>query len=67
MVHGGLPFNLFMGGALDVAGFKKDLFYFYQSQWTKKPMIHMLPHWTHPRMKKGTVIPVWVYSNAEEV
>lgn len=67
LVHGGLPFNLFMGGALDVAGFKKDLFYFYQSQWTAEPMIHMLPHWTHPRMKKGTVIPVWVYSNTDEV
>ncbi|KAA5824823.1 DUF4982 domain-containing protein [Algibacter amylolyticus] len=67
LVHGGLPFNLFMGGALDVAGFKKDLFYFYQSQWTKETMIHMLPHWTHPRMEKGTIIPVWVYSNADEV
>jgi beta-galactosidase len=67
LVHGGLPFNLFMGGALDVAGFKKDLFFFYQSQWTDEPMIHMLPHWTHPRMGKGTVIPVWVYSNADEV
>lgn len=30
-------------------------------------MIHMLPHWTHPRMPKGTVVPVWVYSNADEV
>lgn len=67
LVHGGLPFNLFMGGALDVAGFKKDLFYFYQSQWTKETMLHMLPSWTHPRMEKETVIPVWVYSNAEEV
>ena len=67
LVHGGLPFNLFMGGAFDVAGFEKDLFYFYQSQWTKKPMLHILPHWTHPRMEKGTVIPVWVYSNADEV
>ncbi len=67
LVHGGLPFNLFMGGALDVAGFKKDLFYFYKSQWTKTPMLHMLPHWSHPRMEKGTVIPVWVYSNADEV
>ncbi|WP_203257121.1 sugar-binding domain-containing protein [Hyunsoonleella ulvae] len=67
LVHGGLPFNLFMGGALDVAGFKKDLFYFYKSQWTSAPMVHMLPHWTHPRMQKGTVIPVWVYSNADEV
>ncbi|APY11646.1 beta-galactosidase [Seonamhaeicola sp. S2-3] len=67
LVHGGLPFNLFMGGAIDVAGFKKDLYYFYQSQWTHEPMIHMLPHWTHPRMKKRTLIPVWVYSNADEV
>lgn len=67
LVHGGLPFNLFMGGALDVAGFKKDLFYFYQSQWTEETMLHMLPHWSHPRMEKGTKIPVWVYSNADEV
>ena len=67
LVHGGLPFNLFMGGALDVAGFEKDLYYFYQSQWTEEVMVHILPSWTHPRMKKGTAIPVWVYSNTDEV
>ncbi len=67
LAHGGLPFNLFMGGAIDVAGFEKDLFYFYQSQWTSEPMLHILPSWTHPRMEKGTVIPVWVYSNTDEV
>ncbi len=67
LAHGGLPFNLFMGGVLDVAGFQKDLYYFYQSQWTTKTMLHMLPGWTHPGMKEGTLIPVWVYSNAEEV
>ncbi len=66
-VHGGWPFRLFMGGAIDVAGFEKDLFYFYQSQWTEQPMVHILPHWTHPRMEAGTEIPVWVYSNADEV
>ncbi len=66
-VHGGWPFRAFMGGALDLAGFKKDLFYFYQSQWTREPMVHILPHWTHPRMELGTMIPVWVYSNADEV
>ena len=66
-VHGGWPFRAFMGGAMDLAGFKKDLFYFYQSQWTDRPMVHILPHWTHPRMKLGTVIPVWVYSNCDEV
>lgn len=66
-VHGGWPFRLFMSGAIDVAGFEKDLFYFYQSQWTDEPMVHILPHWTHPKMKEGTLIPVWVYSNCEEV
>tara|TARA_R110002167_G_scaffold137291_1_gene324190 strand:- start:504 stop:3608 length:3105 start_codon:yes stop_codon:yes gene_type:complete len=66
-VHGGWPFRLFMGGALDVAGFKKDLFYFYKSQWTDKPMVHLLPHWTHPNMPIGTKIPVWAYSNCQQV
>ncbi len=66
-VHGGWPFRLFMGGALDVAGFEKDLFYFYQSQWTKEPMVHILPHWTHPTLEKDTKIPVWVYSNCDVV
>ena len=67
LAHGGWPFRLFMGGIIDVAGFEKDLFYFYQSQWTEKPMAHILPHWTHPHMPKGTLVPVWVYSNADEV
>ena len=66
-VHGGWPFRAFMGGTIDLAGFPKDLFYFYQSQWTETPMVHLLPHWTHPRMKSGTPIPVWAYSNADRV
>ena len=66
-VHGGWPFRAFMGGALDLAGFEKDLFYFYQSQWTDEPTVHVLPHWTHPKMAAGTGIPVWVYSNCDEV
>jgi beta-galactosidase len=32
-----------------------------------EPMIHILPHWTHPKMEKGTKVPVWVYSNCDEV
>jgi beta-galactosidase len=65
--HGGWPFRAFMGGALDLAGFPKDLYYFYQSQWTEAPMLHLLPHWTHPRMAPGTRIPVWAYTNVDEV
>ncbi len=66
-IQGGWPFHAFQGGALDLAGFKKDLYYFYQSQWTSQPMVHILPHWTHPTMQPGTQIPVWVYTNCEHV
>lgn len=66
-VHGGWPFKAFMGGAIDLANFEKDLYYLYQSQWTKTPMVHILPHWTHPKVEHGTEIPVWVYSNCDEV
>ncbi|MDQ8181619.1 glycoside hydrolase family 2 TIM barrel-domain containing protein [Pelagicoccus sp. SDUM812005] len=66
-VHGGWPFRAFMGGAIDLANFEKDLYYLYQSQWTEEPMVHILPHWTHPTMELGTEIPVWVYSNCDEV
>jgi len=61
------PKRTYNSGVIDLAGFPKDLYYFYQSQWTKKPMVHILPHWTHPALKKGTVIPVVVYSNCEVV
>ncbi len=43
IAHGAWPFKAFMGGALDLVGFPKDLFYFYQSRWTEEPMVHMLP------------------------
>ena len=66
-VHGGWPFKAFMGGAIDLANFEKDLYYLYQSQWTSAPMVHILPHWTHPKLELGTEIPVWVYSNCDEV
>lgn len=51
-------------GVIDLAGFPKDHFYLYQSLWTDKPMVHLLPHWTHPG-KEGIEIPVVVYTNCE--
>ena len=66
-VHGGWPFRAFQGGALDLAGFPKDLYYLYQSQWREDmDMVHILPHWTHPDVKKGTLIPVWGYTTGDE-
>ena len=66
-VHGGWPFRAFQSGALDLAGFPKDLYYLYQSEWTTRDMVHILPHWSHPMMELGTKIPVWVYTSGDEV
>jgi beta-galactosidase len=53
-------------GFIDLAGFPKDRYYLYQSQWTAKPMVHLLPHWNWEG-KEGQTIPVMAYSNAQEV
>ena len=34
-------------GAVDTAGFPKDVYYLFRSQWTSEPMVHLLPmNWT---------------------
>jgi len=53
-------------GFVDLAGFPKDRYYLYQSQWTTKPMVHILPHWNW-QGHEAQIIPVMAYSNAEEV
>ncbi|MCK9344363.1 MAG: DUF4982 domain-containing protein, partial [Massilibacteroides sp.] len=53
-------------GAIDLAGFPKDRYYLYQSEWTTKPMVHILPHWNWKGME-GQEIPVFVYTNADKV
>jgi len=51
-------------GIVDLAGFPKDSYYMYQSEWTTKPVLHVFPHWN---WKPGQTIDVWAYTNAEEV
>ncbi|WP_066631023.1 glycoside hydrolase family 2 TIM barrel-domain containing protein [Labilibacter marinus] len=53
-------------GAVDLAGFPKDRFYQYQSQWTSKPMIHLMPHWNLGKEMIGETIPVYCYTNCDE-
>lgn len=53
-------------GVIDLAGFPKDAYYLYQSLWTEKPMVHLLPDWTHPGLE-GKTIPVVAYANADEI
>jgi beta-galactosidase len=53
-------------GMADVWRIPKDVYYFYQSQWTTKPMVHIVGHWTWPG-DEGRTKAVKVYSNLEEV
>jgi beta-galactosidase len=53
-------------GIIDLAGFKKDRFYLYQSRWRPDfPMAHILPHWTWPE-RVGQVTPVHVFTSGDE-
>lgn len=53
-------------GILDTCGFPKDRYYLYQSQWTKRPVCHLLPHWNWEGFE-GKEIPVWCFTNADSV
>ncbi len=53
-------------GVIDLCGFPKDAYYFYQSQWTQKPLIHLSPHWNW-RGREGKVIQVMAYTNCDSV
>ncbi|MEO8769057.1 MAG: beta-galactosidase GalA [Ferruginibacter sp.] len=53
-------------GIMDVCGFPKNIYYYYQSWWTDKDVLHISPHWNW-QGKEGTPIDVWVNSNADNV
>lgn len=53
-------------GIIDLAGFKKDRFYLYQSRWNPTvKFAHILPHWNWPD-RVGQVTPVHVFSSADQ-
>ncbi|HZL08368.1 MAG TPA: glycoside hydrolase family 2 TIM barrel-domain containing protein [Prolixibacteraceae bacterium] len=60
------PAILNQSGALDLCGFPKDSYYYFQSWWTITPMIHILPHWNWAG-KEGQEIYVVVLSNCARV
>ena len=52
-------------GLIDLAGFPKDTYYMYQSEWTDKQVLHLFPHWN---WLEGQDIDMWCYyNNADEV
>ena len=61
----GFPARSSYFGIIDLAGFPKDVYYMYQSEWTEKPMLHLFPHWN---WVPGDYIDMWCYfSGADEV
>ncbi len=53
-------------GIMDMCGFPKNIYYYYQSWWTDKDVLHISPHWNW-RDKRGKPIDVWVNTNADNV
>ena len=53
-------------GVMDVCGFPKNIYYYYQSWWTDKDVLHLSPHWNW-KGKEGQPIEVWVNTNADKV
>jgi len=52
-------------GIIDLAGFSKDVYYLYQSEWTDQPVLHLQPHWN---WKVGEEVDLWAYyGQADEV
>lgn len=52
-------------GIMDVCGFPKNTYYYYQSWWTDKDVMKIYPHWNGHKI--GDKVNVWCNSNADEV
>jgi beta-galactosidase len=53
-------------GIMDLCGFPKDNYYYYQSIWTSAPIVHIVPHWNWSG-ERGHAISVWAFTNAASV
>lgn len=61
----GFPARSSYFGIIDLAGFPKDIYYMYQSEWTDRPVLHLFPHWN---WNEGQTVDLWCYYNqADEV
>lgn len=58
----GTPAKSSYFGIVDLAGLPKDRYYLYQSKWSDKPVLHVLPHWTWPE-RLNQKVPVFCYTN----
>ena len=66
---GPLPHSSYFG-IIDTAGFVKDSYYFYQSQWRNDiTVLHILPDWNKTNIRKSLFgnVRVRIYTNAPSV
>lgn len=49
-------------GIIDLVGIPKDRYYLYQSKWTDKQVLHLLPHWNWEG-REGEITPVHCYTS----
>lgn len=56
-------------GIVDTAGFPKDTYYFYRSQWNRSCLtLHLVTAWDGGNLAlDGGKTPVWIYSNAPQI
>ena len=51
-------------GICDLAGLPKDRYWLYRSKWNQEQhTIHLLPHWTWGKERRGKVTPVYCYTD----
>ena len=53
-------------GLMDLCGFPKDSYFYYQAEWTDAPVLHLFPHW-NLECEAGAIIDLWCYTNCAEV
>ena len=62
----GWPSSNSQFGIVDLCGYPKDNYYYYQAWWGRNPVLHLFPHWNW-QQRDGEPVAVWVHSNLEEV
>lgn len=60
------PAVINQSGMVDLCGFPKDVFYYFQSWWKNEPVLHLLPHWNF-KEREEKEISVTVFSNCQQV
>jgi beta-galactosidase len=51
-------------GIMDVCGFPKNNYYYYQSWWSDRDVLHIFPHWN---WHTGDRVAVWAQTNCDSV